>query len=82
MIMRPRYSYMTYSGCRLQTEHLRWRHESATVAPILGEEQLEAGVHELGCRLVDHPIGVLLGPGMPESVHRLDRDYAGMLFEP
>src|SRR5215216_8188576 len=43
---------------RLQAEHLLWVHQPAAVAPVLGKEQLETGVHQRRCALIDDSIGV------------------------
>ena len=53
---------------RLQRKHLPRAHQPAAMATILGEEQLEAGVHELGRGLVDHLVGVDLGARMAPRI--------------
>ena len=45
------------------------------MTPVLGKEQLETGVHQRRCALIDDSIGVDLGPYMAESVDRLDQDH-------
>ena len=62
-------------GTRLQAEHLLWVHQPAAVAPVLGKEQLETGVHQRRCVLIDDSIGVDLRAWMAESVDRLDHDH-------
>src|SRR5215218_11165946 len=54
-------------GTRFQAEHLHWVHQPAAVAPVLGKEQLETGVHQRRCALIDDSIGVDLGAWMAES---------------
>jgi hypothetical protein len=55
-------------GPRPQGKHLLRGHQPTPVGSVLGEEQLEAGVHELRSGLVDHAVGVDLGAWRSQSI--------------
>src|SRR4249919_1807270 len=68
-------------GTWLERQHLSRAHQPTAVAPILGEEQLETGVDELGRALVDHSVGALLGCRVSESVDGFDHHNAVVPLE-